>query len=132
MRPTQFLRLEAAAVLAAALAAYGWLDGPVWLFVVLILTPDLSMLAYLAGPRLGSLGYNVAHLYAWPVLLGGVGIWFDAVLATQVAAVWAAHIGMDRLAGYGLKHETGFKDTHLSAAPVPDVESAMADPSTAP
>jgi hypothetical protein len=27
--------------------------------------------------------------------------------------VWFAHIGMDRLLGYGLKYPTDFKDTHL-------------------
>jgi hypothetical protein len=33
--------------------------------------------------------------------------------AVSVALVWFAHIGMDRLMGYGLKYPTGFKDTHL-------------------
>lgn len=115
MRPTHLLRLEGLAVAAAALAAYFLLGGPLWLLVVLALAPDLSMLAYLAGSRLGSLGYNVAHTYALPLGLAGLGLWFEAVLALQVAAIWAAHIGLDRLAGYGLKYETGFKDTHLSA-----------------
>jgi hypothetical protein len=132
MRPTHFLRLEAVAVLAGALATYVWLDGPIWLLLVLILAPDLSMLAYLAGPRWGSLGYNIAHLYAWPVVLAGLGVWFDVVLAVQVAAVWAAHIGMDRVAGYGLKYETGFKHTHLSTPPGPDHGTAGADPSPSP
>jgi hypothetical protein len=26
--------------------------------------------------------------------------------------VWIAHIGFDRLLGYGLKYDTAFKDTH--------------------
>jgi hypothetical protein len=29
------------------------------------------------------------------------------------AAVWVAHVGMDRLMGYGLKYEEGFRSTHL-------------------
>lgn len=37
--------------------------------------------------------------------------WLYLVLA---AAVWTAHIGADRLVGYGLKYPTGFGDTHLS------------------
>jgi uncharacterized protein DUF4260 len=36
-----------------------------------------------------------------------------APLAVGVASVWFAHIGMDRMAGYGLKYASGFKDTHL-------------------
>jgi hypothetical protein len=114
MQPTQFLRIEGLAVLAAALGAYFWLDGPLWLLLVLFLAPDLSMLAYLAGPRFGSLGYNVVHAYVLPLGLFGVGVWTDAVVAMQVAAVWVGHIGADRLAGYGLKYETGFGDTHLN------------------
>ena len=31
----------------------------------------------------------------------------------QIALIWGAHIGIDRLFGYGLKYPTGFKDTHL-------------------
>ena len=115
MHPRTFLRLEGLAVAAAALAAYSLLGGPLWLLVVLALAPDLSMAAYAAGPRLGALGYNVVHSYALPLALAGLGIWFGASLALQVATVWIAHIGFDRLAGYGMKHEAGFKHTHLSA-----------------
>ena len=28
--------------------------------------------------------------------------------------IWIAHIGFDRMLGFGLKYATGFKDTHLS------------------
>lgn len=119
MQPTTFLRIEGLAVLGGALAAYAWLDGPLWLLVVLFLAPDLSMLAYLAGPRFGSLGYNVAHLYAIPLALIVTGVWVDAVLAIQVALIWIGHIGADRFAGYGLKLETGFRNTHLGVQPPP-------------
>ena len=30
-----------------------------------------------------------------------------------LALIWVAHIGMDRLMGYGLKYPSAFKDTHL-------------------
>jgi hypothetical protein len=33
--------------------------------------------------------------------------------ALQIALIWLAHIGVDRMLGYGLKYPTGFKDTHL-------------------
>jgi hypothetical protein len=36
-----------------------------------------------------------------------------------VAAVWVGHIGADRLLGYGLKFESGFRDTHLGRQPAP-------------
>ena len=119
VHPRVFLRIEGLTALAVAVGGYLTLDGPLWLFVVLALAPDLSMLAYLAGPRVGSLGYNLVHTYTLPVALGGVGFWTDTRMAMLVAAIWAAHIGADRVAGYGLKFETGFTDTHLSTQPAP-------------
>lgn len=119
MRPVQFLRVEGLAALAGALAAYFTLGGPLWLLAVLALAPDLSMLGYLAGPRVGSLSYNVVHTYTLPLALAGVGVWADARMAVLVAAVWAGHIGADRLFGYGLKYASGFGETHLSTQPAP-------------
>lgn len=60
---------------AAALAVYISLDGPFWLLVVLALAPDLSMVGYLAGPRVGSTTYNAFHTYVAPLAVGAVGLW---------------------------------------------------------
>lgn len=119
VEPRHLLRLEGLAALAAALAVYFSLDGPVWLLVVLALAPDLSAVGYLAGPRVGSLAYNVVHTYVLPLALAGAGVWFGSTLAIQIAAIWAAHIGADRLFGYGLKFPSGFSDTHLTPGTTP-------------
>ena len=63
------LRLEWAAVLAAAIAGYLFLDGSWQLFVLLILAPDLAMLGYLAGPAAGAIVYNAFHILVWPAIL---------------------------------------------------------------
>lgn len=107
------LRLEWAAVLAAAIAAYILLDGSWLLFVLLILAPDLAMLGYLAGPAAGAFLYNAFHLLACPVILFLAGLYAGEAVLMQVAAIWIAHIAMDRVLGYGLKLRTGFADTHL-------------------
>lgn len=119
MGPRFFLRTEGLVALGLALGAYFSLGGPVWLLVALALAPDLSMFGYLAGPRTGSLVYNVGHTYTLPVALAGVGFWFGVDLAVLVAAIWTGHIGADRLFGYGLKFESGFEDTHLSTQSPP-------------
>lgn len=119
MQPRPFLRLEGLTVFSAALAGYFVVDGPVWLLLVFALAPDLAMVAYLAGPRIGSLCYNVFHTYTLPATVGAIGIWADITIALLVALIWTAHIGADRLVGYGLKFESGFKETHLSTQPVP-------------
>lgn len=119
MDPRTFLRIEGLVVLAGVLSVYFWLDGPVWLLIVLALAPDISMLGYVIGPRIGSSVYNVFHTYTFPVALAGVGVLIDVHLAVLVALIWVGHIGADRFFGYGLKFDTGFKDTHLTTQPVP-------------
>lgn len=111
--PRLLLRLEGLAVLAGVLvlyfdAGYGWL-----LLGLLALAPDLSLLGYLVGPRAGALSYDLVHTYTVPVALGVGGVVGQSDVASQVALIWLAHIGGDRLLGYGLKYPTGFSDTHL-------------------
>ena len=113
------MRTEELAALAIALSGYFTLDGPIWLLVILALAPDLSMIGYLAGPRFGSLSYNIAHTYTVPLALGSLGIFGDSRMALLVALIWVGHIGADRLVGYGLNFESGFKNTHLSTQPAP-------------
>lgn len=117
MEPRTFLRIEGLTALALALGGYFTLDGPIWLLAVLALAPDLSMLGYLAGPKLGSLSYNIVHTYTLPLALGAFGFWVDIRLAFLIALIWVGHIGADRLFGYGLKFESGFKNTHLATQP---------------
>ncbi len=111
--PRRLLHLEGLAVLVGALtlyfdAGYGWL-----LLVVLFLAPDLSAVGYLRSPTVGAVTYDAVHTYVGPIALALVGVLGDVTTATQIALIWAAHIGMDRMLGYGLKYPTGFKDTHL-------------------
>lgn len=70
---------------------------------------------------MGSLTYNVFHIYTFPLLLGTLGFFAGTKTLILVALVWTAHIGADRAVGYGLKHESGFKNTHLSSQPKPPV-----------
>jgi hypothetical protein len=107
------VRLEWAAVAAAALAFYPMAGVSWWLFAVLILAPDLSMLGYLAGPRVGAIAYNALHILIVPVLLALAGSLSGNAMATAIALIWIAHIAIDRALGYGLKLSSGFQDTHL-------------------
>lgn len=111
--PRLLLRIEGGAVCAAALAVYFDADFGWVLLLVLFLAPDLTFVGYAAGPRVGAAVYNAAHTYVGPLALGAGGIIGDSDLATQLGLIWAAHIGIDRLLGYGLKYPTRFRDTHL-------------------
>ncbi|WP_311171687.1 DUF4260 domain-containing protein [Halobellus ordinarius] len=115
MDPKTILRLEGVGLFAAATAAYFTLGGPVWLFLLLALAPDVSMLGYRAGPVVGSRLYNAFHTTVGPVALGAAGVLLGVTPLVWVALVWGAHIGADRAVGYGLKYPTGFTDTHLGS-----------------
>ncbi|MCY1163483.1 hypothetical protein D9M73_33340 [compost metagenome] len=106
------LRLEGLAFFAMAVAAYAQLDAGWGFFAALFLLPDLSFLAYLAGPRMGAAAYNAMHSWIGPLGLLATGM-LAAPALTAVALVWCAHIGFDRLLGYGLKYSEGFGRTHL-------------------
>jgi len=107
------LRLEGAAAFAASAALYAH-AGYSWpLFAVLLLAPDLAMLGYLLGPRIGAGAYNVAHTYALALPLALLGFLAGRPAVLALALIWIAHIGVDRALGYGLKYPTGFSDTHL-------------------
>lgn len=112
--PAFLLRLEGLTLAAGAVAVYAQQGGNWLLFGLLLLAPDLSMLGYLAGPRSGAASYNLVHHEALPAILLAFGWWGHQSLALYVALIWLAHIGLDRLLGYGFKYATEFKDTHLS------------------
>ena len=99
------------AALALAVGLYGH-GGHSWVwFAILFLTPDVSMAGYLAGPRIGALCYNIAHTYVLPAIVGAALWMLGRSLA--VPMIWVAHIGFDRMLGYGLKYRDGFGFTHL-------------------
>jgi hypothetical protein len=105
-------RLEGAAMLGLGIVAYAWL-GQSWLiFALLFLAPDLAMLGYLRSTAVGTISYNLVHTYAAPALLALLGLAVGP-LAFGLAAIWTAHIGFDRVLGYGLKYSSGFDQTHL-------------------
>ena len=107
------LRLEGACVLALCLFAYARMDGAWGVFALCFLLPDLAMLGYLAGARIGAIAYNLAHAYPLPLALLAAGALLDERFALLAAVIWIAHIGFDRALGYGLKYATAFNHTHL-------------------
>jgi hypothetical protein len=82
-------------------------------FALFFLAPDLAMLAYLVGPRVGAATYNLVHTYAAPMMLGLTSFILASPPALAAAMIWTSHIGLDRALGYGLKYPTGFGDTQL-------------------
>jgi len=108
---SRWIRADAAALLVITLWGVTTTNSSWTWFFVLILAPDLSMLGYVFGPRVGAITYNAGHLYAWPVALLAAGLASHASLATTAALSWIAHIALDNVVGYGLKLPIGFEYT---------------------
>ena len=111
--PRLWLRLEAAALLTGALIAYSTTGQHWWLVPVVVLLPDLAMTGYVGGTRIGAFLYNLAHATPMPAMVIGLGWWQHRPLVLGLGLVWLAHIGLDRLMGYGLKYDDHFQHTHL-------------------
>jgi len=112
--PKFLLHLEGGTVLAGSVLLYSLQGGNWLLYALLLLAPDLSMLGYLAGNKIGASIYNLIHTYPLPALLAAYGLLGHNALALALALIWSSHIGGDRLLGFGLKYPTEFKDTHLA------------------
>jgi len=111
--PSWLLRLEGAVVFILALVLYSR-SGSGWLmFVLLFFVPDVSMIGYAVNTRVGASLYNFIHAYVLPAALGLIGLWLADAMLVSLSLIWFAHIGLDRVLGFGLKYPTVFKDTHL-------------------
>jgi hypothetical protein len=110
--PGRLLRLEGLGLLAVCAVLYPQTGLSWWWFAGLFLVPDLSFLAYVLGRPAGTLAYNLTHTEVGPMALGLAGLTVMPA-ALPFALIWGAHIGWDRMIGYGLKYTSSFDHTHL-------------------
>jgi len=132
------LRLEGLAVAAVSAVLYARTGASWWLFAVLWLTPDLSMLGYLVNSCWGARSYNTAHTYVVPGVLamsallldalcahldqshrGGSadGVWAEILRWVRVDAPWSTWQARRYLAGSELISTPGMKARTTSDTP---------------
>ncbi len=107
------LKLEELGLFIFGIYLFNELDYTWWWFLVLILVPDLSMIGYAFGNKTGAFLYNLFHHRAIALMVYLTGIYFSNHLIQLAGIILFAHSSMDRMMGYGLKYESGFKFTHL-------------------
>lgn len=107
------LKLEEIGMFIFGIYLFSQLNYAWWWFLVLIFTPDFSMVGYLFGNKMGAISYNIFHHKGIAVLIYLMGIFFQNSLLQLIGIILFSHASLDRILGYGLKHETGFKFTHL-------------------
>ena len=109
------LKLEELAMLALSVWAIYFFDLSFWFYLVMLVGPDISMLGYLFGNKAGAFFYNLFHHKGVAIALFVLGLSIDNEALIAIGIVLFGHSSLDRLFGYGLKYDEGFKFTHLGA-----------------
>jgi hypothetical protein len=112
--PRILLSAEGLTLFIGSIVLYAYYGGSWWLFLLLLLSPDIAALGYLVNTRIGAMSYNAVHTTVLPLSLAIASLLFAWTLPLHLAFIWLAHIGMDRTVGYGLKYSSEFKATHLN------------------
>ena len=103
-------------ILVLVLKSAAW-----WIYLLLLLGPDLAMVGYLVNTRVGAFCYNLAHHKGIGLLLMFIGLAAEVgnMLTNVQSGFFLAgliiygHSSMDRILGYGLKFGDHFQHTHL-------------------
>lgn len=100
-------------MLVLGIFMFGLLGYQWWWFLVLILAPDIGMVGYLFGNKVGAISYNLFHHKGLAILIYFIGMYFSMPICQLAGIILFSHASLDRALGYGLKFEKGFKFTHL-------------------
>jgi hypothetical protein len=99
-----------------------------WVYFLLVIGPDISMLGYLINTLVGSVTYNLFHHKALAVVLicfGSIAMIGPAIASLLngiepvvdpiyvLGLILYGHASLDRIFGYGLKFGDSFQHTHL-------------------
>jgi hypothetical protein len=107
------LKLEELAQFGLGIYLFSLLPFAWWWFLVLLLTPDIGMIGYAFGNKVGAFSYNLFHHKGVAIVLYLLGVYFQNDILMLIGSILFAHAAFDRILGYGLKYEKGFKFTHL-------------------
>ncbi len=107
------LKIEELAMFSLGLFGFIYLDFAWWWFLLLFFAPDIGMLGYIFNSKVGALFYNIFHHKGIAVLLYILGFLVQNEIFQLIGVILFAHAAFDRILGYGLKYERGFKFTHL-------------------
>jgi hypothetical protein len=107
------LKIEELFMFILGIFMFNQLDFNWWWFIVLILTPDISMLGYIINTRIGALLYNIFHHKGIAILTYFIGFYTQNEILQLIGIILFSHASFDRIFGYGLKFSDSFKNTHL-------------------
>ncbi len=100
-------------MLALSIVFFSQLSFAWWWYPAFILVPDVSMIGYAFGNRIGAYSYNFAHHKGIAIIVGLLGYYIQSEGLELAGIILFAHASMDRIFGYGLKYPDSFQHTHL-------------------
>ena len=107
------IKLEEMAMFGLSVYALYLFHVDWWWYLVLLFGPDISMIGYAAGNKVGAISYNLFHHKGIAIAVFVAGLLIPGILVQIIGVILFGHSSMDRIFGYGLKTEEGFKYTHL-------------------
>ncbi len=109
----KIVKIEELAMFLGGIFAFSFLNYEWWWFLVLFFVPDIGMLGYLYGNKTGAAIYNLLHHKGLAIAIGIAGIILSDEILQLTGIILFSHASFDRMLGYGLKYDKGFKFTHL-------------------
>ena len=113
MKIKNILKVEEGLLVLLSIYLFSLLSYKWWLFLALILAPDIGMLGYLVNNKVGALTYNIFHHKGLAIIVYIIGIYLRNEAVQMAGIIILGHASIDRLLGFGLKYPENFKHTHL-------------------
>ena len=107
------LKLEEAAMFVLSIYALTLFHVDWWVYLLILIAPDISCIGYVAGNKAGAVCYNLFHHKGVAIAIFLAGFILKNEWLQVIGIVLFGHSSMDRMFGYGLKLNEGFKYTHL-------------------
>jgi Domain of unknown function (DUF4260) len=107
------IKLEEAAMFGISAYALYLLHAEWWCYPLLGFGPDIGMIGYAVSSYAGAGLYNIFHHKGFAIFIFVIGMYTGILSWEIVGAILFGHSSMDRMFGYGLKYNRGFKYTHL-------------------
>lgn len=109
----KLISFEEAAMFGLSIYIFNQTHFAWWWYLLLIFTPDLGMLGYLAGNKTGAFTYNLLHHKAIAIVILCLGWYLSSEWTELAGIIMFGHSSIDRVLGYGLKFTDSFHHTHL-------------------
>jgi len=107
------IRIEELFFAILSVYLFSSLDYAWWWFALLFFAPDLSFIAYAAGPKVRGIVYDLLHHRGLLIGVYLLGAALGIEVIQLVSLVFFAHSSVDRAFGYGLKYLDSPQHTHL-------------------